>query len=275
MKISFSREQWVKIGTQMGWIKTASFTMHVKGFPYSEYPELDNLLDVSHQAILPFAKLAQEILGEQYKTFWKYSNTLTPDGGSEFEPKGIMNLYLRGAGPDKVKALVDAAVEVLNNLPGVKASSIKVDNGKDGLPRVARIAVSTEGLGESQRPPHLQMANDNAFFIFQKILGYTQDLWDKGIFDASELKKRAAYYIRESSFPETPTYQLNEHHQKIQDAFSGASEDEGFESGVGDMLSGRNAISTYDRNDIIRRLDDIIKFCNWALERGYTTVYLA
>ena len=48
----------------------------------------------------------------------------------------------------------------------------------------------------------INMANNNAHFIFNKILGYNRDLWDNNSFNPIELKKRIEYYEGETKLPE-------------------------------------------------------------------------
>lgn len=258
-------------------IVTASLSTHVKGFPYQEFPDLSDLLSVSYATLNGFAKELQSFMSEkEFEGFWKGYMTITPDGDYHDKKEGIMNLYLNGAKPEHVQKIIAAAIQELNRQIGVKASFIRSDDIKNGVPRVARIKVSTESVGSDKMPPEINMANDNAFFIFQRILGYQQNLWEDGEFDATELKTRIEYFLGENSFDKNDPKAIEQHRNKVNDGFRGKIPEDitGKQDDFGDFLSGKLGMSSYDDDMIRHRLQELLNICKWALDHGYKTIYL-
>ena len=255
-------------------IVTASLSLYVDKFPYEEYPDMDTIFDVTWECLQPLHKKLKTFLTpEELKNFWKYSDTLTSDGDDHSKPKGIANLYLNGIQPEHVKMVIESAVECLNDLVGVTAKYVKSDDITNGVPRVARIYVETQQVGSGERPPHINMANVNAFFIFQKILGYSNNLWENHSFKAQELKDRCNYFLGEDSFKVNSKFDIEEHQNKVNQSFFGESEQS--QEDIVEILSGQSGMSTYQDQDIRQRLIQIRDFCQWALDKGYESIYTA
>lgn len=229
---------------------TASMTSHVSGFPYGEFPDLENLLDLSYaiQGYL-YRKLNgnKKLFDDFLSTHFRF-DSVTPDGGDHFKDKGIMNVYLKGLNSGNYIAFIGYVLESLNSLPGVNAKYLQVDFDQNKMPRVARLSVQTENVGANQKPPDFNMTNANARKIFIDILGYTN--FSEGYeFEPFELKNKCVNKKGKVNLPDIPVVDIK--------------------NNKGPRIIQFNINENYVENI----LNKIIDVCNWAIKNGYNGVY--
>ena len=97
--------------------KQASMTLHVKGFPYQEFPDINNMLDYSHNVMYKFYQLVEDILSPEEIAIWHLQRPIemiSPDGDDHFKPNRIMNFYLDGLPQNKIQILIQKLIELLN-----------------------------------------------------------------------------------------------------------------------------------------------------------------
>lgn len=105
--------------------------------------------------------------------------------------------------------------------------------------------------------PEINMANGNAHFIFNKVLGYNVNLWEHDGFDVSELKRRIDYYLGEEKMPEKT---MESSFVKMEDL-------------TRDFLSGIGGESRYEDDQTRNRLNQIKNLCEWAIRKGLKKIY--
>jgi hypothetical protein len=196
---------------------------------------------------------------------------ITPDGDSFDKVTGTINFYVGGIIPNKVRPILNWLVDDLMG-SGMKIGEVSQERSKLFDGPVIRIPVienpKGSGAGREDRPPELNMANGNAFFIFNKVLGYDRDLWESGTFDVGELKRRIGYYKGEERLPEggevvgAPLVLKTK--EEMADFFGNV-----------DDLTGRSGKSSYREEEVRGRLGEIEAICDWAIGHGYKEIYLA
>lgn len=252
-------------------IKLSSISLYIKG--YERDDRFNNLLNLSYylNGEIWSKYLGDNLSRNYFREFPSVSAdmVITPDGDDYSKVVGIINFYIGGIIPSKVKPILYMIIGYLESNE-VKVGKVVEEKSNMYEGNVIRIPVienskGVKGLG-SDSPPDINMSNGNAFFIFNKVLGYNRDLWDDGVFGVSELKRRIGYYRGEDRLPEGGENQ----EAKLMDS-------EGLEEFLGnvDDLSGRSGKSSYSEEDIRRRLGEIEGVCDWAIMNGYGEIYLA
>jgi len=258
--------------------KRASMTLHVENFPYQDdLSTLGSLTNKAQQMMWPFMS---EFLDDETLKVWKSkvsTEWFTPDGNDYFNKNGIINLYLPNIPEESFALIIQTAKQILEKL-NLEISNVKSDKSKMYDADVIRFGVSENKNEKPVEPPTINLANTNAYHIFRDTLGYQKDLWDDGSFDIKELKGRITYYLGEASYPEKTPEEIENANVSIQQGLFGGQPlkgDEWKQPDIRDMLSGRGGISQYSQEDTKERLEQILNFCNWALDKGYDKAYLA
>lgn len=203
-----------------------------------------------------------------------YINTVTMDGYDVDSPTGVINFYIEGINPKRLNIYINILINEL------KKHNITVGNLKKEISNmfsvpVVRIPIIKNEHSSIRPPINISLANENAFFIFNKILKYNRDLLENPLFNAEELKKRIEYYLGEEVFQEAPfagqpyiqlfkdkdTNELNEN--ELKDMFTNFD------------FSGRNALSNYTQQQTRHTLETIKRFCEWAINNGFKQILLS
>ena len=230
-------------------------SFHVSGLNQAE--KIDTILDLSWKLIrIVNSEMAKELGTNDYNFF---NEEITSDGDDYSKSDGIMNVYLHRFEGDL--SLISKVIEIILNecrKMNVSAEFLKIDNNDKGIPRVARIKVSIPKVSRDL-PPEINIANSNAHYLINSVLGYDRQLWEDGEFDASEMIKRIDYYLGEESYKKNPVK-----NRDMDEVFSDQ-----------DFLSGKKAESDYRKEDVVHRLNFIKSFCQWAVNHGYSKIYVA
>lgn len=261
MKFKLNKQQWLRIGHAGGWIKTATMSLHVVGL--NRDSSFDTIMDIANALNnLLFGKL----MDKTDKAYWDefhsvgMQDTITIDGTNPDTKIGTINFYLDGIKQDRFRFFINSIYDYLNQ-NGIKTETFRLETSNMYNVAVARIPIVENKRGETaDKPLEVQMANTNAHFIFKNVLGYTQDLWDDGTFDANELLKRINYYEGETKLPE------GNQNQSAEISFEDMQNE--------DIMSGRAANSRYNEAQVRERLAQIKKFCEWAISHGHTKLWL-
>jgi len=185
---------------------------------------------------------------------------ITMDGTNTESKTGIINFYTEGIKPERLNFFLGKIFEFLFE-NGIHYGHINQNESKMFKVPVIRIPI-LNSLTPKNRPPQLNMANDNAAFIFKTILKYDIDMWTHDGFDPQELKKRIEYFQGETQF------NTGEHAGK---PFVKIDFNE-----LKDMnLSGEPTRSTYDEYDIRQKLNTLKQICDWAINNNSNKIYLA
>lgn len=274
--------------------KTASLTLSVSGFFNKR-----NLSDM-HELAFEF----QEKIGDlpALNNFFMADN-ISPDGDTGFHAStGVMNFYLDPkSSPTDIEGLKVRIMQVakelnvegelgqvenweskiqeereilrqLQNDPDASHENIEYRSIRitglphESAPRVIRLNITKNNNKRDVFPPEVNMANDNAFYIFNTILQYDKDLWEGVSLNAVELKKRCQYFLGETEFKKSNPDKIDIAREKVKDAFNGRGGDLNERA---DLLSGKHALSTYQDDKVRSQLDRIIKLCDWAIKNGY------
>lgn len=193
---------------------------------------------------------------------------VTADGLNVGDKTGVINFYTEAIQKHKIPVFVGKIVDFLSS-NGVKVGKISYEKSGMFNSDVVRIPVLDNPKAEQiqDKPPEINMANDNAFFIFNNILKYNRDLWKDNLFDIRELKKRVEYYegekvLEEGELANEPIKAIRP--ESLHEFFSDY-----------DSLSGSKARSRYDQNDVRDALRRIRELCDWAISKGYKNIYLS
>lgn len=270
--------------------KKASLTLYIKDFNSNN--EFKDILSIAYKLNSLLFDVWMDKDDKDYFSEFNVSvptsDIITIDGNSDaFDTTGVINFYTSGINPSRVSAIINKILEFLTQ-SNIKVGKLKEE--KSGLfdSQVVRIPVLNNPKGQEElardKPPEINMANNNAFFIFNTILKYDRDLWDDGSFDANELLKRITYFEGEEKLQEgqyagqsaiitkMPSIDKQEQGQdQDQDNDQWKKEGPSFE----DMLNGKNAISNYDEATIRSKLEGLKKVCEWAIKNGYQELYVA
>lgn len=283
--------------------KTASVTMYVKGFPYEEFPELNNLLDLTHSA---FSGIHNELL-EKFEVGIRI-NDFTTDGEDHFEKNGILNLYLKNFPRSAIQhdlgeiiAVVKKHLEqTFTTVHDIKVNTWddfkqkiheqmrdaaeEAEEGDDSYvegytnwlqsimrysgPRVVRFYVSLNAPDTSKKvPPHVNISEFNAFNIFKGILRYEDFTTGGFVFDAGELIKRMEFFNSVVNFNEQMKKVSDDPFENQSDMMKNLYLNFGIDE---DTLQNPHWVE-----EMQERLVRIKKFCEWALQNNYRFVYVA
>ena len=244
--------------------KIASLTLHVSD--YNRDTSFDNIHNLSwklkHELWYTWMDKNDQNYASEFCISPPIQDILTMDGFNVDSPTGTINFYIEGIQPTKLQPFINNIINFLKD-NNVKVGNIKEEQSRMFKSKVIRIPILSNPKAEKieDRAPEVNMSNNNAFFIFNTILGYKRDLWDDGAFDPKELKTRIEYYegethLQEGNYAGQPYIEVSP-----QDALNE------------DMLSGKNAISNYDENKVRTQLNLIKEVCNWAITHGYKQLY--
>jgi len=260
MKVKLSQSDWLKIGTTAGWIKTASMTMTVSGYNRDE--SFDNIHSISWELN---HLLFNKWMDKNEINFWhEYHvvpgmDTITIDGTDPDPATGTINFYVEGIKPDILQRILDNISDFLKQNGAKVGQMVREQSNMYNVP-VIRIPIEENKKADVEdKPPYVQMSNGNAFFIFKTVLGFQQDLWQDGGFDAKQLRDRINYYEGETKLPEGSAQNINIDPQSLGDE---------------EFLSGRSAASSYNETMVRERLAQIKELCDWALSHGYTKLFI-
>lgn len=264
--------------------KKASLTLYIKDFNFQD--DFSNILSLSQKLsnLLFDVWMDNEDKGyfREFNVSVPSSYTITIDGSSDaFDTTGIINFYTSGINPSKVQPTITKILEFLSQ-NNIKVGTVKEEKSKMFDSQVIRIPILSNPKGEEElkrdKPPEIQMANNNAFFIFNTILKYNRDLWEDSHFDANELLQRIKYFEGEEKLQEGQyagqsaiITKMPSNQEQEADIDQWKKEEPSF----GDMLSGKNAISNYDEQTVRSKLDGLKKVCEWAIKNGYKELYVA
>jgi len=267
--------------------KKASLTLYIKDFEFQD--DFSNILSLSQKlsSLLFNVWMDDEDKGyfREFNVSVPSSYTITVDGSSDaFDTTGIISFYTSGINPSKVQSIITKMLEFLSQ-NDIKIGTVKEEKSKMFDSQVIRIPILSNPKGEAElerdKPPEIQMANNNAFFIFNTILKYNRDLWEDSHFDANELLQRIKYFEGEEKLQEgqyagqsaiITKMPLNKGQGQEANTDQWKNE-EG--PAFGDMMSGKNAISNYDEQKVRSKLDGLKKVCEWAIKNGYKELYVA
>jgi len=245
--------------------KHASITLYVK----------EHTRDSSHDTIYKLSwtlmsKVFYEWMPEWEKNRWAEfhqmsgMDMITIDGFETDTPTGTINFYLDGSiQEDRLPYYLNKIREYLDSV-NIKYDEFRREKSNMYDFDVIRIPITDNPHGEigrQEEPPEINMANNNAYFIFRDVLGIKDDLWGLEI-PAVDLKRRIEYFESEDHLPEG-----SEVGQDSSISFNDLS-DENF-------MSGRAGRSRYNEGKVRNMLDHIKNLCDWAISRGYKTIYLA
>lgn len=248
-------------------VKKASLTLYVSG--YQRDASFDSVYNLSNKLN---SILFYQWMDKRDKAYFSEfhtvpsSDTITIDGFDVDSPTGTINFYIDGIRPYRVESITEEIKKYLSQ-NNIKFGNFVTNQSNMYDVPVIRIPITENKTGESSRvadrPPEINMANNNGFFIFNTILKFDRDLWEDGVFDANDLKRRIEYFEGESK--------LEEGQYAGQGAIVG-SPSEVFNE---EFLSGKNALSTYDETKVRDVLTNIKTLCEWAINHGYKEVYIA
>lgn len=194
------------------------------------------------------------------------SDTITIDGFDVDALVGTINFYIEGIPSQKVQDILNNIRQYLET-NGVRLGKFVQNTSRMYKVPVVRIPILENKKGEQamneDKPPELNMANGNAFFIFNTVLKYDKDLWDDGSFDPNEVIRRINYFEGETALPEGS----HAGQGAIQISFEDLQN--------ADFIGGRSGQSTYTESDVRYRLNQIKQFCQWAVDHGYSEIYVA
>lgn len=187
-------------------------------------------------------------------------DTITIDGFDSGKKSGIINFYVEGIRNERVNFFT-SSIKMFLKSRNIDFGDFKNDVSNMYNVPVIRIPVSFNHSGV-ESTPSLNMSNNNAFFIFNKVLGMNIDLWDVDSLNPIDLKNRIEYFEGEHNLPE------------------GDLKDPLIEEGLDiledrDFLSGKSALSNYDENKVREQLSKIKSICEWAIKNGYKDLVIS
>lgn len=256
--------------------KKASITLYVVDADKNA-DQFANIHDIGWQAcIYAYNEIAKD---KNDLAYFKEHNSVdedsfvTMDGFGVNNTKGIINFYTSGIKEDRKQYYVNKILQFLDH-NYIEASLVKLNDRSNMFnSTVARIKVAKRRHpSKTSKSPDINSSNENAFFIFNNVLGYNVDLWEFPEFDPKELKRRCIYYLDEKTYKGTKEkYQITQigkdpNLDKFQDSYQKPqSNQEFFESD----LSGRSANTSYTDEMVKDLLYRIIALCNWAIENKH------
>lgn len=206
---------------------------------------------------------------------------VTNDGEDYDKQVGVINFYTDGIVPNKIDFFVNEMVKYLQS-NGCRVGGVRKERSRMYESDVVRIPILENERGvkwvTEDKAPEINLANLNAFFLFNKVLGYNKDLWSDSYFDIGELSKRVRYYLGDKKLPEgdyagQPYISVD----KGLDIFNGKVEGEEWKGDDVKFLagySGSEGVSNYDEGRVREKLMEIGELCDWAAERGYKSLYM-
>ena len=230
--------------------------MFVADYQYPEKKEgiLDLTFFLSKQLFYQTDFYSQ--LNDFEKQLWKEQRTpefITPDGFNAFETTGTINVYLAGL-PEKLYPILKDYLSKILTKEGINFNIKETldDSGMFGS-KVMRINIVDNPNAHQIKdtPPELNMANENARLVLEKILGY--DLSNYSI--------------------EIPAFELiykidGITNEVLEQKERGWSRDWG--QGQVQMISGG-----YYADQIRRTLNIMKEIAEWAISHGYKRVIVA
>ncbi len=248
--------------------RMASLSFYVKGRDIEQ--ELDTIYNV---AVALNAQLHNEWWQKYDHAYYLEmhtvppSETITIDGFDVDATSGTINFYVEGI-KDEQRSYYLNKIKWFLKSENIKYGELKLEQSRMYDVPVVRIPISINQNEHeaSDKLPQLNISNNNAFFIFNKVLKFDVDLWEEYEFNAKDMKRRIEYFEGEEQLPEGPM--SGNEMMSMDDLFSGDQKSQ-------DMLSGRAAMSNYDEQKVREVLSRIKAFCEWAIENGYDTIYVA
>jgi len=261
-------------------VKIASMDVYIQDFKYPQ--NLDTLSDLANDAWtkLPFVNLEEE----EKKTFnaQRTPEVVTIDGLDVDSTSGTINFYTAGLSAVRVEEWLQSILKTLKDDGAEKIGAIRRERSNMFKSEVIRIPVGNIVKKEQIRPPELNMANDNARHILQKVLKYNPTDGDYAFtdIDAAGLIKRIDYYLSEKSLPQSPNLGKEEKlvpwvegvddpYQKI-DSLMGPMKN--FDPSNDTSPSLTTYHGGYDENAVRDRLQKIKNIAQWALKNGYPKI---
>lgn len=250
----------------------ASMSLYVADADTGEAPPKDMMDMSSRLQYGPAAGQISKMMSDEEREAWGASRPVemfSPDGDDHFEESGTLNWYVHGLPPEKLPQMESAVKYYLDEL-GVKYGPFKYetfgeyldahdpkeinpewaerDKSKAQEYRVARIPILQlpPPAPPGQHPPELNMSNANARDVFEGLLNFSGAM-DGAPMDAWQILQRIGGLIesQKQEYVSEPSQEGNVYHQ---------GRDEGY---------------------IDRRLEDIAKVAQWAVDNGHQQLYLA
>jgi hypothetical protein len=190
------------------------------------------------------------------KAYWKKNKVpefITMDGFDVDAETGTINIYLVGLPERTYSVIYDYLIKLLTKEGFKFEATENLEDSKMFKSKVMRIKVLDNPYANQieDKPPELNMANENAKLIFEKVLKYNLS----------------------DSFLEIPVFDIVNRINKITEEKIEENErpwSRNWGPGKVEMISG----GLYSE-DIKERLNRIKQIAQWALDHGYKRIYVA
>ena len=239
------------ISKNMNWykksqlMKNASMNVMIPDYKYPR--KKDTVLDIAYLLMDYLEPFFNKLTGFELE-YWKKNRIpdfITSDGDDYDKETGTINVYLKGL-PERTYPILNNIISKALTKEGFQFTPPIIENSNMYESKVMRIKITNNPYSnQNNQPPELNLANDNAILIFQKILGY----------DLSE------------SYAEFPIFDLMHKinkltNEKIEENERPWSRDWG--KGKAELITGE-----YNLEQIQRTINKIKEIANWALQHGY------
>ena len=190
------------------------------------------------------------------------SDTITIDGYDVDSPTGTINFYIEGIKPERVDIYLQK-ISMYFDTNGIKYGEFRREQSRMYDVPVIRIPIIGNQVGKDalkdDRPPEINLSNNNAIFIFRDVLGFDNDSWENNLLNAQDLKNRIEYFEGETNLPEGSHAGQGAINMSLEEA-------------LGSLQTG---MSSYDETKVREVLGRIKAFCDWVMKHGYNEIYIA